>query len=115
MRKVASWLNFLGCAGWTLCLMFAVLSELYRDHGEGGIPWGGHARGGTDWAEMAIFALAILIPAIAGIYLFAIGANREYTELESINKENQILEARLKQQKLRKELENVGKPGYPVK
>ena len=51
-----------------------------------------------------VITVALLGSTGTGIYLFAIGSNRQLTQLGQIRTENKILKAKLEQAKLQKEL-----------
>lgn len=53
-----------------------------------------------------LISLAVLVPAITGIYLFSIGIIRTYSELEQLKVQNQILETKIKKRELEKKLSN---------
>ena len=88
MRKVISWFHFLACVGWIIFLITILITQ--------GLP-------GFKVEVIALIIASLLTPA-AGVYLFIIGRNKELTKLKSIEVQNKILQAKLDQSRLEKEL-----------
>jgi hypothetical protein len=93
---VISYINLLGCIGWILFLLWGtVATNEFKQ---------------VDTPEV-IFLGLLLITAISGIYLFAIGRNSRFTRLNKLKLDNAILEKQIEQAKLRNQLEAMRTKG----
>ena len=90
MNKTLSWINFISCIGWLIFWVILISTE------------------GADMfrGEELFATIGLLTTVSTGIYLFVVGVNRQYTRLEAIKADNLILQAKIEQAKLQKELSN---------
>ena len=89
MRKILSWIHFLGCVGWLLYMVVTVVADR------------GQSMPGLD----EIFARAsFFLTTGIGIYLFIKGPNRELAQLEKTRTETKILQEKAVQSKLEQEI-----------
>ena len=98
MTKIISYIHLIGCILWTLFAIVIAIIEIEYLFDDGFI----------------LVILAGLATTCPGIYLFLIGRNRLYTELETIKVENEILESRIKQITLKEKLSDSSQQVFNV-
>lgn len=95
MNTVLSYVNLLGCIGWTIFWFVLVLDK----------------KEGMFQGVRLVASIAILLTAGSGIYLFAVGRSSQFMRLQKLRFENSILEKQIEQAKLRQQLVTTEKTG----
>lgn len=95
MNTLLSYVHILGCIGWTIFGSVLALDKNER----------------MFQGEALVATIALLITTGTGIYLFAIGRNRQFTRLQQLGLDNSILQKQIEHAKLRQQLEATEKVG----
>lgn len=90
MNVLLSYLNLLGCIGWSIFWFILALDKQEDMFGKN-----------------LVATFAILLTAGSGIYLFAVGRNSQFTRLQKLKTENSVLEKQIEQAKLRQQLDAI--------
>jgi len=95
MNTFVSYLHLLGCVGWTVFLIVAIVNSPQQ----------------VLTGDALVASIALLLTTASGIYLFAIGRTKAFSRINRLELENAILEKEIRKVELKKRLDEAENGG----